>query len=137
MGNFYFGGIDGLVKFNPLKHIPHAQKPKLYFTRLLIDGKEVAGSTDILFKDKITLPHDSANIVLEMASPDFVSMGNKHYKYKLEPVDKEWIEVNMQGNVPSISYANLQLAPTRYMFWLKQRSNQRTSNRNSDPCALV
>lgn len=107
MGNFYFGGIDGLVKFNPLKHIPHAQKPKLYFTRLLIDGKEVAGSTDILFKDKITLPHDSANIVLEMASPDFVSMGNKHYKYKLEPVDKEWIEVNMQGNVPSISYANL------------------------------
>jgi two-component system sensor histidine kinase/response regulator, hybrid (one component system) len=126
-GNFYFGGINGLVMFNPLTDVSHTQKPRLYFTRLLIGGKEVSGNTDIFFKDKIVLPHDSANIVLEMASPDFVSMGNKYYKYKLEPIDKDWMEVNMQSGVPSVAYANLPIG--NYTLHISVENSGQTTER--------
>ena len=130
-GNFYFGTIGGLVAFNPRIKEQTATLPPVYVTRLSIFNEEVTPhstasplSKSIFCTDKIVLPHDRANISLDIALLSYSTAQTNAYAYKLEPIDEEWIRVS-RGN--SISYANL--LPGKYVLHLRAA----THAGNTDP----
>ena len=70
------------------------------------------------------MPHDRANISLDIALLSYSTAQTNAYAYKLEPIDEEWIRVS-RGN--SISYANL--LPGKYVLHLRAA----THAGNTDP----
>lgn len=109
-GTFYFGGIGGVVAFNPDIDDRREAMPAVYFTRLSIYNREVTASTDgspldgnIMFADKLRLPYGMSTFSLNVVAPSFGVTGGDVYSYKLEPVNTEWI--HMADN--HVSFANL------------------------------
>lgn len=134
-GNFYFGSIEGLVSFNPnIKETTGDSLPPIYITKLSIFNKEVTVHTpnsplqqSILETDKIVLPYNQANISLNIALLSYTTSATNEYAYKLEPIDKQWINT---GNNNQISYANL--PPGKYVLHIRANSdiNSRYSTRS-------
>ena len=47
----------------------------------------------ILFTDHITLPHDRSIFSLDVASPNFGSVGGNDYSYRIEPMSDKWMKL--------------------------------------------
>ncbi|MCL1934015.1 MAG: response regulator [Candidatus Azobacteroides sp.] len=131
-GKFYFGGIEGLIAFDPdspeANHLPYP----IYITKLSIYNQEItvhtAGSPlkrSIINTDKIVLPYDQSNISFDAALLSYSTMASNQYYYKMAPLDKDWIKAASNRN---ISYTRL--PPGNYTFML-----QATDGGNSSPVA--
>ena len=102
-GQFYIGGIHGLVTFdgNQTNEKTVADRDSLfYFTRLWIDGTEASPDLpesplrqSILKTNEITLPSGSSNLTLEVALLSFANAKTTTYAYYLEPANKTWTTV--------------------------------------------
>ena len=99
-GLFYFGTIDGVVAFNPETEGMQTAPETVYFTRMEVLNEEMRpGVPDspldrsILFTDHITLPHDRSIFSLDVASPNFGSVGGNDYSYRIEPMSDKWIKL--------------------------------------------
>lgn len=122
-GRFYFGTVNGIVAFDPdLESSPTADFP-LYFTSLNLLDKEVnVGDEDsplqvnMLYTEELKLPYDKSSFTLSVASPNFGNLGTDHYRYRLVPVSKDWVE--MSNN--KISFTNL--SPGKYTLEVKLES---------------
>jgi len=109
-GNIYMATINGLLAFSP-KLSNSAKVSKIYFTNLMIEGREIMpGMKDspidenILLAKSITLPYDKTNITLKVSSLIYSSIRENNYEYMLEPIDREW---RSTGTSSEISYASL------------------------------
>lgn len=109
-GKFYFGGIDGLISFNPNISEEDNTLSPLYISKFSIYNTEVTVHTPdsplkscIEHTDKITLPYDHSNISFDIALLNYSASESNQYYYKLDPLDKEWIKAAKQN----ISYARL------------------------------
>lgn len=119
-GRFYFGTIGGLVSFVPESCKQSPLNGEVYITRLTLSGEEmrVNGPNSPLTKSiqetsSITLPHNRTNIALDIAYPKHFTLQTGVLQYKLEPIDKDWIETNRD----CITYANL--LPGKYVLKLR------------------
>ncbi len=120
-GRFYFGGVDGLIAFDP--NIQEEEKPlaPLYISRFSIYNTEVTVHTPdsplkqcIAYTNEVTLPYDQANISFDVALLSYETAETNQYYYRMEPLDKEWIRAASNQN---ISYAKL--PPGKYTFQVK------------------
>lgn len=114
-GDFYFGGINGMVAFNPDLEGPTDHPIPIYFTNLNILNEDVKSGEDgsplkdnIVFTRSIKLRHDQSTFTLSVAAPDYGHVGQQDFRYRLLPINEEWIKMN--GN--QISFTNL--APGKY-----------------------
>ncbi|NDV80408.1 two-component regulator propeller domain-containing protein [Bacteroides sp. 51] len=111
-GKLYFGGVNGLIAFDPLtsgKSEKHSTP--IYISKLSIYNNEVTVHTpdsplkrNIIGTKDIVLPYDQSNISLEVSLFNYSSTKSNIYYYRLEPTDKEWVKSSDNQN---ISYANL------------------------------
>ena len=121
-GTFLFGGVSGLVEFNPLTSVEKTKK--VFFTNVRVNGHEIRPgdygilSTNILYCDKVVLPHDMNTISLDVSNLNYGGAQSSYYEYKLVGVDKEWLK-SSDGN--DIAYS--QLLPGTYTLMVRPNGN--------------
>lgn len=119
-GTLYFGGIKGIVAFNPstLNHSHHM--PPVEITGVKINHKKISAGIDshisqnISFVKEITLKHYENDISLYFTALDFSFIKRNQYVYKLEGFDEDWITGNESRTA---TYTNL--PPGDYRFMVK------------------
>lgn len=122
-GKFLFGGINGLVEFNPLTFASKVQK--VFITNIRINGHELRPGDDgildenIMLTQKLHLPHDMNNVSFDVSCLNYGGNQSSYYEYKLEGIDKEW-QKSLNGN--NISYS--QLLPGKYTLMVRPNGNE-------------
>ena len=123
-GNFYFGGIDGLISFDPHYKIKKRELSPVYITGMYIYNKEVkVGDKDapseksILHTQEIKLRHDQSNISFDFAMLNYAASGSGMYAYKMDGIDRDWVYTKNR----TASYSKL--PPGKYVFSVKGADN--------------
>lgn len=121
-GRLYFGGINGLLTFEPSQIIRDAVQPKVTLTNFKLFNKEISvRDSDILKKSinqtkEIRLEYDMDVITFEFAALKFPFSDNTEYAIKMEGFDEQWREI---GKDRTVTYTNL--SPGVYEFKVKAR----------------
>lgn len=117
-GRFYFGGVDGLIAFDPTIQEEDKPLPPVYISKFSIYNKEITVHTPgsplkqcIVHTDEIVLPYNQTNISFDIALLSYSTAESNQYYYRMEPLDREWIKA---ANNQNISYAKL--PPGKYTF---------------------
>ncbi|MCU4174293.1 two-component regulator propeller domain-containing protein [Carboxylicivirga sp. N1Y90] len=128
--NLYVGGLNGLNYFDPdrIKKFPFETKPivtalKIY-NKKVVPGDVHNGVTPLhrasFAVDTISLSHKDNVFSLEFSAMDFLHSSKIKYAYRLDGVDKEWVNVDSKRRVAS--YTNL--AGGVYLFELKSTNDE-------------
>lgn len=135
-GKFYFGGIEGLIAFNPNSSEKSTYQAPVYISKFSIYNQEITVHTPgsplkkcISHTDEVVLSYDQSNISFDVALLSYSTTESNQYYYKLEPLDKEWIKAGTNQN---ISYAKL--PPGKYTF--KVQATNGTSGNPYSTCSL-
>lgn len=110
-GHLAFGGINGLNVFDPKQILIDNIVPNIFITKLLV-GNQVIQPNDeseilsqaIEFTQSITLNHTQDVFTLEFSSLDFRAPEQIKYRYKLDGIDEDWLEI---GKRRSVTYSHL------------------------------
>lgn len=122
LGNLYFGGIQGVLTFDPNNIHTQNKTPKVRFTHFKLFNKEVAiGKNQVLqsniaLVDEIVLDYDMDVATFEFAALKFPSSKDTEYAIKLENFDEDWRYI---GASRTATYTNL--SPGNYLFMVKSR----------------
>lgn len=98
-GDIYFGGVNGLTKFNP-----ENMENKVAASNVIIDTIKTSGGVEIKEKDNIVLNYDSRELYVKFFIPEYKNINQMQYAYKLEGMDSEW---TFAGNENYARYASL------------------------------
>lgn len=118
-GRFFFGGINGLIAFNPNTVSRELVPPSpIYISKFSIYNKEITVHTpnsplkkNIVGTEEIVLPYNQSNISFDIALLSYATSKSNQYYYRLDPLDKDWVKALSNQN---ISYAKL--SPGKYVF---------------------
>ena len=110
-GHLAFGGINGLNVFDPKEILIDTIVPNLFITKLIV-GNQVIKPNDesgilsqaIEFTPSITLNHNQDVFTLEFSSLDFRAPDQIKYRYLLDGIDDDWLEI---GKRRSVTYSHL------------------------------
>lgn len=129
-GRFYFGGVDGLIAFDPDIQEENKLLPPVYISKFSIYNKEITVHSPnsplkqcIVHTDEIVLPYNQSNISFDIALLSYSTAESNQYYYRMDPLDREWIRAASNQN---ISYAKL--SPGKYTFRV-----QATHGNKSEP----
>ncbi len=124
-GHMIFGGRNGFNYFKPDEIVDNTRIPPIVLTGFKIFNKEVPigekGSPlekFIGFTNNITLKYNQSAITIDYAALNFTSPEKNKYEYKIEGLDKGWIEA---GTNRSAVYTNI--PPGNYIFKVKGSNN--------------
>lgn len=124
-GKFYFGGIDGLIAFDPKEAKTDNYLPPIYISKFSIYNEEISVHTPnsplkecITHTNHIVLNYDESNISFDVALLSYSTAEANQYYYRMVPIDKDWIKAASNQN---ISYAKL--PPGQYTFKVKATNN--------------
>jgi signal transduction histidine kinase/ligand-binding sensor domain-containing protein len=114
-GEFYFGGVQGFNIFFPDSIRVNPYPPKVAFTQLKIFNRNVAIGQFINGRmvleralnetSHLTLSYKHSPLSIEFAALHFSNPKNNQFRYKLEPLEKEWNTTSGMRNFAS--YSNL------------------------------
>jgi ligand-binding sensor domain-containing protein/signal transduction histidine kinase/AraC-like DNA-binding protein len=109
-GTMYFGGFNGLTYFNPEEIGKNKYVTPVVFTGLklfnipvLINSGDQLLKQDISSTKKLVFNDDQNVFTIEFSLLNYIKSNKNKYAYKLEGVNKEWIE----SHTPSATYTNL------------------------------
>lgn len=109
-GTMYFGGINGITRFNPEKLQNNRFTPAPIITGLSVFNKAVKTgdksgilSKSISLTDRIDLSHKQNSIAIRFSVTNYLAKKNNTFSYKLEGFDKEWYT----STANTIYYSNL------------------------------
>ena len=120
-GEMFFGSVNGIVWFNP-KDLLESVLPgnNIFITSLSILNKPVDYKTDssvisspIQYTKTITLPYEKNVIGLGFALLQYTNPEKKHYKYKLQGFNDDWVD---NGTNTTVTFTNLD--PGTYQFYV-------------------
>jgi signal transduction histidine kinase/ligand-binding sensor domain-containing protein/DNA-binding response OmpR family regulator len=121
-GKLYFGGIEGLICFNPDK-LANINSPLVVkLTGFEIFNKEVEINDrsilkkQITYSDEIRLNYKQSVFTIRYAALDFPFSDNCQYAVKMEGFENDWREMGTQN---SATYTNL--SPGKYTFMIKAK----------------
>lgn len=121
-GLIYFGGVNGLSVFSPDWIVDDPTTPKVIFSALRLDNLPMAVgsafsplSQPMAYTKHLVIQPRWSSITLEFSSTNFSSPEHVRYAYKIEGVDKDWIEPG--ANERFANYANM--PPGNYRFLVK------------------
>lgn len=103
-GRLWFNTNQGLVRVDPSRRSTKALPPPVSITRVVVDGQAQA-------PDDLHIPKGVSRIEIHYTALGLTDTRNNGYRYRLEGVDKDWIEA---GHDRSAAYVNL--APGTYRF---------------------
>lgn len=124
----YIGTSNGIIYFN-LDDVPinlTSAVPEItgfrIFNNEIKPGQAINGQVvldkQIHLSDEIHLNYKQKTITIEFSTLDFSQNRNRHYAYKLEGLDKDWIHTKNQIN--AASYSNLYRG--KYIFRVKSQN---------------
>ncbi|MFZ5941099.1 MAG: two-component regulator propeller domain-containing protein [Bacteroidota bacterium] len=126
-GKLYFGGMNGLICFNPETLLDYFPMPRLCITDFSIYSEPInAGDLfkgdvilekSIFLTNHISLPYSTKEFSFEFSALSYYQPDNFVYSYKMEPFDDQWIEVSSKRRFAS--YTNL--PGGEYTFMVKAR----------------
>lgn len=128
-GWMYFGTNSGLVYFDPSQIKLNPYIPDIVITKftLLEDDKwksrELFISKYSAESNQIILDYDENMFSIEFASLDYTNPGENIFQYKIDQINKEWIDY---GNKRSIMVTNLE--PGEYTFRIRGSNNDKLLN---------
>ena len=113
-GELWLGGNNGVNVFRPdqLKNVPH--RPKIQFTRLLINDEAYETPIQVEQLQSLVLPFVKNTISLDFVAMEYSDSRNNLCAYKLENYDQDWVAASNHGFA---RYANL--PPGYYTFKVK------------------
>jgi signal transduction histidine kinase/ligand-binding sensor domain-containing protein/DNA-binding response OmpR family regulator len=130
-GVLFFGGINGLNRFDPAKLSQNRNRPPVVVTGIQ-RGRD-AEFEQRIFPDSssFSMPHSSNLVVFEFAALDFTSPKQNRFRYKLEGFDAEWHDA---GTINRTNYTNLD--PGTYKFRVIGSNNDATWNEEGTTMVL-
>ncbi len=106
-GELFFGGINGFNAFRPDEFTNHRAPPRVVITRIDSMGEPVDTSAE-----NIRLRHDQNVVSFEFAALDFAAPRKNQFRYKLEGVDRTWVEA---GNSRYVTYSNVPAGDFKFL----------------------
>ena len=103
-GDMYFGGVNGVNAFDPLKITYNDSPPVVVLTSLLEAGKPLDANPQPEFVNQVTLAWPNNEFEFEFASLAYAQPSHNQYAYMLEGFDSNW---NYIGTRRSGRYTNL------------------------------
>jgi signal transduction histidine kinase/ligand-binding sensor domain-containing protein/ActR/RegA family two-component response regulator len=104
----YFGGSSGFNAFYPRDIL--ARVPDTHVVLTSLEVKKTA--MPVVGQDQVTLPYNRNDLSLEFAALNAVNPGNLIYRFRLEPLEKGWIETDSLHRTARYTA----LAPGNYLF---------------------
>jgi ligand-binding sensor domain-containing protein/signal transduction histidine kinase len=108
-GEMFFGGFSGGVAFFP-KNVTSTSYPlTLVLTEFKLGGRGVEVGPhsplpkSISYADNLTLSHDQTIFSLRFAALTYYNPAANKYRYRLEGLDNDWIEVGSDSRVATFS----------------------------------
>lgn len=113
-GKFFFGGINGLLCFNPNEINVNKNKPDIKFTSFEIFNKEVQVGEKINNRvilpaslnniNELVLTYKEQEVTFTFTALDYISSERNLYAYRLEGYNDSW---SFLGNKNYVSFNNL------------------------------
>ena len=103
-GMMFFGGIGGVTYFYPDSIKDSEYSPNIVLTDFKKFDQSVVTTQAIYLLKEIVLPFDENTFTFSFAGLDFTNSKNIRYKYKLESLEREWIDA---GTRRDARYTNL------------------------------
>ena len=110
VGNFYFGGYDGLTVFNPSSLRRYDSQSKVLFSELMLYNQVVSSDDDTSILKRriedaqlIQIPYTEPVFSLMYSAFDYSLMDKVVYRYKLHGFDSKWTETQLNR----LTYTNL------------------------------
>jgi signal transduction histidine kinase/DNA-binding response OmpR family regulator/ligand-binding sensor domain-containing protein len=114
----YFGSTTGLVAFSPSHMKGNPYKPKVYFSRIFINHKEILPGQENsplekpLYDTEIIWMEPGQNsFSIEFVAQNYLNPQKNQFRYRLRGFDPNWIEA---GSVSKATYTNI--PPGKYVF---------------------
>jgi len=128
-GTLYFGGNNGFNFFDPEQLKPDSQIAPVVITQFKLFDQLVKGAHE---SKEIVLKYDQNYFSFEFASLSFYNPSKNQYKYKLEGVDKDWVN---SGPRHYVGYTNID--PGTYTFKVKGTNNDGVWNENGTSIIII
>ena len=125
-GNFYFGGLNKILYFDPLKIKAHDFVPKVFITKIKVLNRYISEINDqykvVELISDIEMNYNKNTLSFEFASLNYAYPDKTIYHYQMTGVDRDWILSETQ----QITYSNL--APGTYFFRIKASNSHSVAN---------
>lgn len=134
-GEILFGAEDGVTLIHPRLLADWTFVPPVVVTQAYIGRRQIPGSQVAHTTTPLTIHPDDHGFRLEVASLDFSAPERNRYAYKLEGLDRDWLEID--GNWRQIAYTNL--PPGNYTLRVRgsNRSGQWSTAELTVPLAVL
>ncbi len=117
-GKIYFGSTAGLVAFNPKVMHVNPFLPKVYFSRIFVNHREILpGQENSLLKkplyetNLIRLEPGYNSFGIEFVAQNYLNPQKNQFRYRLKGFDPNWVEA---GSLNKATYTNI--PPGTYVF---------------------
>lgn len=114
-GELFFGGTSGLSLFHPSRVRSNEHRPPLAITSFQRLGERVRLDPAA---QEVVISHRDYVVSFEFAALDFTAPERNRYAYRLEGLDRDWIDL---GAGRRATYTNL--APGRYVLRARGSNN--------------
>jgi signal transduction histidine kinase/ligand-binding sensor domain-containing protein/DNA-binding response OmpR family regulator len=137
-GKIYFGGIEGLIGFNPEKLSNPDIPLKVMLTGFELFNKEVPVNKNSPLKKQITcseqivLNHKQSVFTFRFAAMDMPFSDNCQYAVKMEGFEDNWREIGTQN---AATFTNL--SPGKYLFKVKAKLSNSDWNNNFTGISII
>lgn len=112
-GSLWFGTVDGLIKYNPVKYLENIQAPMLNFTGFKLSYNDTA------LPPNPVLSHNQNNITFQFQGICLTNPEKIKYSHRLLGFEAKWSPSGIQNYV---AYSNL--PPGDYTFSVRCCNNQ-------------
>ena len=137
----FFGGINGLVAFNPEQLTEETTKNKVCISKLIVQNKEVKIGdringrqilkNNIPYTDSITLTYKEPAFTIEFVALNTIDPEEVIFSYKLEGFDRNWITTSSIKR--SVTYTNLRQGSYNFLV----RASNNIAELDQNPVSLT
>ncbi len=110
-GILYFGTINGFTSFDPTLRLPNKIAPRPSLTKIVCAGLDKSRTIYNVDEKSFEIDHTENNITFEFSSFTYTAPDALHYRYRLDPLDKDW---HMQQGYSPFAYPGL--SPGNYVL---------------------
>jgi signal transduction histidine kinase/DNA-binding response OmpR family regulator/ligand-binding sensor domain-containing protein len=117
-GKIIFGSTTGLVAFNPSTIQANPYKPKIWFSRIYINHKEMLPGQDksplekpLFETEKLRLQPSQNSFSIEFIAQNYLNPQKNQFRYRLTGFEPNWVDA---GSNSKATYTNI--PPGEYVF---------------------
>ena len=95
-GQLWFGGFNGLNRFDPENLQENPDPPQIYLTAIKQGGETINSPTAFEYLREINLGWRENFFEFEYVALNYTIASKNRYRYKLEGLDRDWVQAGIQ-----------------------------------------